>query len=154
MQFTEASHCFSFPRGVENMETLKDGSRIGPGEYKMPSGVGDMMKQAKSILGGSRTAPEQKGNGFPGPDAYLINPTHNVPGFVLRNPEGKSLKEVEVLKDPVGPQKYTPFNPCHHHTDHNMRMTIGNAERGDMVSGLQVPGPGKYDITGDFERGI
>jgi hypothetical protein len=40
VQFTEASHCFSFPRAVENLDTLKDGSRIGPGEYTINNGMG------------------------------------------------------------------------------------------------------------------
>jgi len=136
VQFTEASHCYSFPRNVDNMDVLKDGSRIGPGEYKAAPGIGDSMNQAKSILGGSRNAPEQKGNGFPGPDAYQINSPDNIPGFVIHAAESKSLKEAPKQADPVGPQRYNPHNPNHHHTDWIVSNTIGNATRGDMISGL------------------
>jgi hypothetical protein len=31
--------------------------------------------------------------------------------------------------------------------------TIGKALRGDLVQAVNVPGPGKYTINGDFERG-
>jgi len=32
--------------------------------------------------------------------------------------------------------------------------SIGKAERGDLVMAANVPGPGKYTINGDFEKGL
>jgi hypothetical protein len=119
VQFTEASHCFSFPRAVENLDVLKDGSRIGPGEYKNMVGMGEAMNQAKGIPKGQRTAAE-KANGFPGPDAYNINPPDNIPGFKMIKPETQSTKKVDKNAEPVGPQRYNPANPNHKKTD-NLR---------------------------------
>lgn len=71
-------------------------------------------------------------------------------------PQGKSLKEVDKSKEPVGPQKYNPHNPNHKKTDHLVRFSIGNAVRGDMISSKNAAntGPGKYNIEGDFERAM
>jgi hypothetical protein len=74
------------------------------------------MHQAKSILKGSRTQTE-KANGFPGPDAYSINPPDNIPGFKMVKPETQSTKKVDKNAEPVGPQRYNPVNPNHKKTD-------------------------------------
>jgi len=51
-----------------------------------------------------------------------------------------------------------PVNPNHHHSDFlNLApgiTSIGKAERGELVAAANVPGPGKYTINGDFERGL
>jgi len=66
---------------------------------------------------------------------------------------------VNKNKEPLGPQKYTPNNPCHRRTDFlkggsiNNAFLFGNAERPEIVAPVNVPGPGKYQITGDFEKG-
>ena len=33
-------------------------------------------------------------------------------------------------------------------------MSIGNAKRGELVKAVNDPGPGKYVITGDFEKAL
>ena len=112
----------------------------------------DQMKLAKLMLGGSLEEQKIKDNGNPGPDAYSINPIHSIPGFVIKNPESKSYKEVDKSKEPVGPQKYNPYNPNHLRSDHLKKTSIGRAERDDLVQTMNTPGPGNYVITGDFEK--
>lgn len=80
-------------------------------------------------------------------------------------------KEEDKNKEPVGPQRYTPVNPNHKKSDHlkhsnNPNPTlrgdptrppitsIGHAERGNLINKVEVPGPGKYQITGDFEKAM
>ena len=89
VQFTEASHAYTMPRAVDNLETLKDGSRVGPGEYNI-KGMSDTANLATSFPKGTRDDPTMKNNGFPGPDAYNINPPDNIPGFRIFKPMGES----------------------------------------------------------------
>lgn len=154
IHFTEASHVYSFPRAVDNVEILKDGQRIGPGEYKNMVGMAESNYLAKSILGGALHPVSKKDDDVPGPAAYTLNPIHTIPGFVIKPADSKSLKEVDKSKDPVGPQRYNPVNPNHKKSDHNHKGTIGNAERGEMVAAVNVPGPGKYIIQSDFDKAV
>ena len=62
-------------------------------------------------------------------------------------------KKLEKERD-VGPQSYMPFDPSKERTDNIKKNTIGNSLRTDMVQKIKVPGPGKYVINGDFEKGM
>lgn len=126
------------------------------------------MNQAKSILGGTlkATGEKDKDNGNPGPDAYKLPQTHSIPGFNIMLDTNANKKEEDKNKEAVGPQRYTPFNPNHKKSDHlrhtnnahgNLQggaTSIGNAKRGELVQAVNVPGPGKYVITGDFEKAL
>ena len=53
----------------------------------------------------------------------------------------------------VGPQSYDPVNPTHSRTD-NLKggQSIGNSKRSGVISSLNVPGPGQYNLTGIQEK--
>lgn len=66
-------------------------------------------------------------------------------------------------KDPLGPQRYHPFNPNHkqgyHHKPYDQSnipdQTFSKAEREDLVKTKgDMPGPGKYEIEGDFDKAM
>lgn len=63
------------------------------------------MELAKSILGGTLrpTGEADKDNGNPSPDAYHLNPTHSIPGFVIKPDTQSNKKEDDKTKEPVGP---------------------------------------------------
>lgn len=105
------------------------------------------MNQAKSILGGTLkpTGEADKDNGNPSPDAYHLNPMHHIPGFKIKPEDHVSRKVEDKNKEPVGPQRYHPYDPNHKKSDH-LRHTnnlapnlmggatsIGNAKRGELV---------------------
>jgi hypothetical protein len=51
--------------------------------------------------------------------------------------------------EPVGPQRYHPYNPTH--VDHGVK--IGKAKREEVKgSNFLAPAPTTYEITGDFEK--
>ena len=104
------------------------------------------------MLGGSTSAKAYQDNGVPGPNAYQQNPIHSIPGFVIKPDTQKVNREEDKNKEPVGPQRYNPVNPSHKHSDYLKANSIGNAKRAAIVQALNVPGPGKYNIAGDFER--
>ena len=78
---------------------------------------------------------------------------YSIPGFTIKGDTAVVLKEQNKNKEPLGPQRYKPSNPCHIKTDFLKACSIGNAERPEIVSSANVVGPGKYTITGDFEKG-
>ena len=68
---------------------------------------------------------------------------------------GKVRVEEDKSKEPLGPQRYNPVNPAQKRSDHLTgagAMSIGKSQRAGLVPTLNVPGPGKYQINGDFER--
>ena len=150
----------------------------GPDKYNNMQEMYKQDKYAKSILGGTlkKTGEADKDNGNPSPDAYHIPPQHSIPGFVIKPDTQSNNKKDESGKPAVGPQRYNPQNPNHHHSDYlNLApgiTSIGKAQlqtkkviydkdgkfvreitpdkfRGmDLVQAANVPGPGKYDIIG------
>ena len=86
----------------------------------------------------------------PGPAAYNINPIHNIPGFVIRQPESKVIGNEKKAGATVGPQTYKPV--IIDHKSHNVKGTIGGAERGEMIKAVNVPGPGNYPLKSDFDK--
>jgi hypothetical protein len=71
---------------------------------------------------------------------------------VIKPDIGKQKGEEDKNKEPVGPQRYNPVNPCHKKSDFLKKTSIGNSKRAEIVQALNVPGPGKYNITGVFEK--
>jgi len=112
------------------------------------------MHGAKSMLGGSLDKKMIMKDDTPGPGQYNNFPVNEPPGFKIEIPKGKSAKEVDKTKEPVGPQKYDPFNPNHMKSDHQTGQTFGKALRQDLIEAVNVPGPGKYNIDGDFEKAL
>lgn len=110
------------------------------------------MNNAKSMLGGSLDPRTKEHDDVPGPGHYNNFPVNEVPGFRIELPKGESRKLVDKTKEPVGPQKYDPHNPNHLKTDHLKGETFGRDNRKDLVDVGFVPGPGKYNIEGDFDR--
>lgn len=72
---------------------------------------------AKSMLGGSLVTKEVTDTGL-GPAAYQHFPQASIPGFMIMDDTAKVKKEEPKDKEPVGPQRYNPFNPNHKRTDH------------------------------------
>lgn len=89
------------------------------------------MNQAKSMLG---TSLLEVDNGFPGPDRYMLNSMHSVPGFKIKpsNHAAKrsetDLKKMQNMRD-LGPHSYKPVNPALKRTNHIRKNTIGNSKR-------------------------
>ena len=119
------------------------------------------MHHAKSILGGSKDPKPEKDDENPGPGAYGPFPEGAPPGFRIELPVSKSRKEVDNTKNPLGPQRYEPVNPNHTQGFYQKPFefanipdqTFGKAERQDLVqTNKDMPGPGKYDIEGDFDK--
>ena len=105
MQFTEASLSYTFPKAVSQMDVLKEGSKVGPGEYKNMVGIADRTVCTTEIprFGkASRADPSMKDNGFPGPDAYNVAGKHHIPGFRIFKPEVTS-RRVKQEGKVVGP---------------------------------------------------
>lgn len=157
VQFTEASHSFTFPKTGLDGDVMNKAKVHSPDpfSYNNMKGMAGQLHLAKSILGGSKDQKADKVNNFPGPAQYSNFPTPAIPGFVIALPQGKSLKEVGKVKDPVGPQKYNPVNPNHHRTDGKDKpiTTFGTAIRGELISGQNMNvGPGQYVIEGDFDK--
>jgi hypothetical protein len=106
----------------------------GPGNYQNMKAMADQHQYAKSMLGGSTVKKEVTDTGL-GPAAYQHFPQHSIPGFVIAQDTSKVRKEEPKDKEPVGPQRYDPFNPNHKRTDHLKNgNSIGNAKRGDLVT--------------------
>lgn len=105
VQFTEASLTYTFPKAVSQMDTLKEGSKVGPGEYKNMIGIADLAECKSEIprFGkASRSDPSMKDNGFPGPDSYNVAGKHHIPGFRIFKP-GTHTRRVENKTKVVGP---------------------------------------------------
>ena len=159
IKFTEASHAYSIapppeidPRDIEirNQRELP-----GPGKYNNMKEMKDEKKYAKSMLGGDPTKEKKLvDNGVPGPDAYKIGPLDKIPGFVIVQETSKALKEEDKNKEPVGPQRYNPVNPTLQRNSFNVIRTIGTSNRTDFIKALEMPGPDKYIIHGDFEKAV
>jgi len=75
------------------------------------------MIKGRSMLGGTLDPKKKDGDNFPGPGHYNNFPVNEPPGFRIEIPKGKSAKEVDKNKEPVGPQRYDPYNPNHKKTD-------------------------------------
>lgn len=76
---------------------------------------------------------------------------------MIKPDSNKVRVEEDKTKDPLGPQRYNPVNPTHKRSDFLIGKgeevtSIGNAKRSDLVPSLNVPGPGKYQITSDFDK--
>lgn len=61
------------------------------------------MHNAKSMLGGSLDPKTREKDDVPGPGHYNNFPVNEPPGFRIEIPKGKSAKDVEKSKEPVGP---------------------------------------------------
>jgi hypothetical protein len=90
----------------------------------------------------------------PGPDTYLITSNDKIPGFVIMQDSQPVKREGEEGAPVVGPQTYNPVNPNHKLQSKNKLRTMGMSERPDLVSAANVPGPGKYELPGDFEKAV
>jgi hypothetical protein len=64
----------------------------------------------------------------------------------------KTNKQEEKNKATVGPSSYSPKNHTLKRTDFLNAKSIGNSKRIDMVLTDKIPGPGTYNINGDFEK--
>lgn len=125
----------------------------GPGQYNNMKEMSTMQQYAKSILGGSTKEKELKDNGVPGPNVYSQNPMHKIPGFVIKQDSSKVRKDEDKNKKAVGPETYFPVNPNHQHPKYyDQSRSIGLSERIDLIQAVNMPGPGKYMIKGDFEK--
>jgi len=85
------------------------------------------MNNARSMLGGSLDPKAKKEEMImPGPGHYNNLPIQEPPGFRIEVPKGKSLKVIDKTKEPVGLQKYTPYNPNHDKSDHLIKQSFGH----------------------------
>lgn len=156
VHFTEASHAYSIarPPQTDANETYINKQKMlpGPGSYENMKEMKDARHLAKSMLGGSTIQKGPQDNGVPGPAAYNQNPIHSIPGFVIKKDTEKSRVEEDKNKEPVGPQRYNPENPVHKKSDFLQKNSIGNSKRAEIVNKMIVPGAGRYNIAGDFEK--
>ena len=119
IKFTESSHAYSFPKQADDGNVLKGATLPGPQSYNQV-GMADLNHRACRILGGKlgKTVEEQRKEKKmlknmpeserapdfpPGPAAYNINPIHNIPGFVIKQPESKVIANEKNKAAAVGP---------------------------------------------------
>ncbi len=137
---------------MKETEIKKQKALPGPGAYNNMKEMSTMQQYAKSMLGGSTLKKELKDNGVPGPNAYSQNPMHKIPGFVIKQDSSKVKKDDD--KNKAGDKKLSDETYPNDEWQQKPKGTsIGRSERLDLIRAVNMPGPGKYSIQGDFDKG-
>lgn len=92
-------------------------------------------------------------NGVPGPGSYYAKPNYPVPGFKIV-PKTEMMKDEmdndRVQNEPVGPQKYEPYNPAHTSTN----VKFGTGTRDGLKQKFFTPAPNNYIMRSDFDTAV
>eukprot|EP00352_Strombidinopsis_acuminata_P005172 CAMPEP_0176366144 /NCGR_PEP_ID=MMETSP0126-20121128/20973_1 /TAXON_ID=141414 ORGANISM="Strombidinopsis acuminatum, Strain SPMC142" /NCGR_SAMPLE_ID=MMETSP0126 /ASSEMBLY_ACC=CAM_ASM_000229 /LENGTH=334 /DNA_ID=CAMNT_0017723445 /DNA_START=434 /DNA_END=1438 /DNA_ORIENTATION=+ len=142
---------YSFPQGSRDDQAAIFRSKltVGPGSHNtagplpFTNGTGK-LRPGKSILGGPKGEKKTLDNGFPGPGHYDPANAKN------RLEEGVTMAQryaYEKASDNPGPAHYK----ANHIAETSKSIKFGTSERPGLIKNMLVPGPDKYNITGDFD---